>query len=158
QTREAPRRDRQRAPPRVTIVSEVRGRMSAVFIRDRKTIESFLAERTARGEDRLDEIWNGVLHLSPPPHHDHGRRVARLALIFGLQAERHSLGDVIAQAGVREPGTPSEGDRANYRVPDLLLHSAESSAKASRSGWIEDGASLVVEVRSPREEFEEKLT
>lgn len=131
--------------------------MSAVFIRDRSVIASLLKEREERGLDRLDEVWEGVLHMSPPPHFDHQEIVTWLGEVLRVQARRYALGKVCLQAGVREPGTPPHGKRANYRVPDVVLIPPERTKAASESGWIEDGARLVIEVRSPREEFLEKL-
>ena len=37
-----------------------------------------LADRRAKGLDRWDEMWEGVLHMTPAPSVEHQRILARL--------------------------------------------------------------------------------
>ncbi len=131
--------------------------MGALYVRDPRAhpvIDSLLKERAEFGIDFLDEVWEGVLHMSPPPHGEHQALIMDLGIAMKAQASRHGLGRILPQAGVREPGTPTKGPRSNFRVPDLVLIPPGYSLI---DGWIEDGASLVVELRSEREVVREKL-
>ncbi len=128
--------------------------MTSVYIRDTRQVpvlEELIAERRAKGLDRLDEVWEGVLHMSPPPHRIHGTTAARLTNVLCEQCRRHGLGDVVLEAGLREPGS---GEK-NFRVPDMTV--ARPDRARTDGGWFEGGLSLVVEIRSPREEVAQKL-
>src|SRR4051812_24187063 len=80
-------------------------------------IAAFLWRRRELGLDRLDESWDGVLHMSPPPPALHGECAGWLNQILRHQAQRHACGRVTLEAGVRQPGT----GRSNFRVPDISL-------------------------------------
>jgi len=100
--------------------------------------------------DHLDEVWEGVLHMSPPPHGLHGECLGWISMVLRLQATRHGFGRVSIEAGVRRPGS----GRSDDRVPDVSLL---PPGYEYVDGWVEDSALLVVEVRSPREEVLQKL-
>ena len=113
-------------------------------------IADLVDRRKAMGVDHLDEFWEGVHHMSPPPHGLHGECAAWAGQVLRIQAQRHECGRVTFEAGVREPGS----GRSNFRVPDISLIPLGYEYV---DGWIEDGALLAVEVRSPREEVVQKL-
>ncbi len=108
--------------------------------------EKWLRERALAGLDRWDEIWEGVLHMTPPPGGPH-----------------QSFGSELL--GVLLPVARGSGLRASYetglfladndyRVPDLLVFHPEG---LSERGVEPPTAVLVVEVRSPGDESYEKL-
>ncbi len=105
--------------------------------------ESFLEERRRYGQDKKDELWDGVLHMVPPPKFVHEDVVTRLVIAFTAIAERRGLRCVTA--GV------FRGDK-NYRVPDLTLGKPEH---VSERGF--EGAELIIEVLSPNDESRDKL-
>ena len=130
--------------------------MTSVLVRDVEQfaeIAELLERRKRLGLDRRDEVWEGVLHMSPAPHHRHGLMAAELARVLGNQALLHDLGRVIAECNVREVRSGEE----NYRIPDLLLATREQLARSFRDGWAEGPLALVVEVHSPSEDPREKL-
>jgi Uma2 family endonuclease len=113
--------------------------------------QDFLAVRHREGLDRWDEMWEGVLHMVPPPSYVHNRRQDRLLRFFSDVLEARNLGVVVSGTGVRRPGSGI----TDYRVPDLSVVSRERLDLIA--DWIEGGPDLVVEVRSPGDETYEKL-
>ena len=107
--------------------------------------ESLLDERRRLGLDVFDEVWEGVLHMVPPPSGDHQRLGSELIAVFLSAAKRRGL---IAS---HETGLFAADD--DYRVPDLI---ASLPLNCSRRG-VDDTAELVVELRSPGDESDEKL-
>ena len=107
--------------------------------------ESLLDERRRLGLDVFDEVWEGVLHMVPPPSGDHQRLGTRLVAVVLAAAERRGL------VASHETGLFAADD--DYRVPDII---ASRPANCSRRG-VDDTAELVVELRSPGDESYEKL-
>jgi Uma2 family endonuclease len=108
-----------------------------------------LEERRRLGHDVRDEMWEGVLHMVPPPSGRHQRLNAELvAVMVPLARGRRLL--VLTEAGIFRPGAVER----DYRVPDLVVARPEHY-------WPELGivgaAELVVELRSPGDETYEKL-
>jgi Uma2 family endonuclease len=105
-------------------------------------IEALIESRRRSGIDRLDEVWEGVLHMAPAPHSSHGkldRRVARLL-------------DAAAQATDLEASGPVNiGEAGDYRVPDAAL------LRPDLDGVFLPTAALVVEIVSPGDESWQKL-
>lgn len=106
--------------------------------------QAMLDERRRLGQDGRDEMWDGVLHMVPPPGGPHQRLSTRLLLVLGPLAERRGL--------VPHMETGLFRAAEDYRVPDQLYCRPE---QASERGA--EGAELVVEIRSPRDETYEKL-
>jgi Uma2 family endonuclease len=107
--------------------------------------ESLLEERRSLGLDVFDEVWEGVLHMVPPPGGPHQRLGMCLARALGPAADRQGL------FLSHETGLFAAAD--DYRVPDLSVYRPEH---ASDRG-IDETAAMVVELRSPRDESYDKL-
>jgi Uma2 family endonuclease len=104
-----------------------------------------LVERRRRaGLDRLDEVWDGVLHMIPAPSFEHARVTQQLAEILGPLAAASGLVAAMGEFNLGE----SEHD---FRVPDGGLHRPGASGV-----WLPTAA-LVVEVVSPGDETWDKL-
>ncbi len=124
--------------------------MKAVYV---EVPESLLAERHRLGLDVRDEVWGGVLHMVPPPSNEHQRVVGKLYRLFETYFERHSLGAVRLGVGVRD----TKAAEANYRVPEwFALKKERESLLAPDSSYLDAGPDVVVEVRSPGDETDEK--
>lgn len=106
--------------------------------------ESMLDERRRLGLDGRDEMWDGVLHMAPPPGGPHQRTGAKLLAVLLPLAERRGL-HTHYEAGLFR----TEQD---YRVPDQLYCRPESRSERGA-----EGAELVVEIRSPGDETYEKI-
>ncbi|MGH2854777.1 MAG: Uma2 family endonuclease [Solirubrobacteraceae bacterium] len=107
------------------------------------SFDEMLERRRRSGIDRMDEVWDGVLHMVPAPTGRHAQIEWRLARLLGPLAER---------AGLRAGGQFNLGDSEdNYRVPDGGLH------RTPATGTWHSTAALVVEIVSPGDESWEKL-
>lgn len=118
----------------------------ATFIRDPEPIEiEELRERRERLDlDRYDEVWEGVLHMNPPPSTEHQSLLQQLAELLSPLARRAGLVPLIQVFGLGE-------DNHNYRSPDGgLFHTKPHGV------W-QSTAALVIEVVSPRDETWNKL-
>jgi Uma2 family endonuclease len=107
--------------------------------------ESLLAERRRLGIDRWDEMWEGVLHLVPPPSGWHQEFGSELFLFLGPIAKARGL------KATYETGL--FGSEKSYRTPDLAF--SLPSQRTERG--VEGGAELVIEILSPNDETYEKL-
>jgi Uma2 family endonuclease len=107
-------------------------------------IQDLLRSRQRSGIDRFDEVWDGVLHLSPNPSYQHARISQRLAEILGPLAQAAGLE---ASAGGFNLGESEQ----NYRIPDAGVH------LPGTDGLYVPTAKLVVEIRSLDDESWEKL-
>lgn len=111
--------------------------------------QSVLDERTKLGIDRWDEVWEGELHMVPPPTSRHQILGARLTHAFMTL-----LGDSILvghETGVRAAGAGV----SDYRVPDVWIVKLERQEIVD--DFIEGPPDLVIEVLSPGDESLQKL-
>ena len=105
--------------------------MTAIYVRDAAEcgpLAEWIRQREEAGLDKLDEVWERVLRISPPPHGFHQKVILWLGEIARVQARRHGLGEAYGQVGVREPGS----GRSNYRVPDLARPSTGTPRSRGR--------------------------
>jgi Uma2 family endonuclease len=110
--------------------------------------EQWLRQRSAAGLDKFDEVWNGVLHVVPPPSGPH--QLLSTFLAFAMHDCARSRGLLFSmETGVFDPVLGMH----DYRTPDFSVYRPEN---ASERG-IDGRAELVVEVRSPRDETYEKF-
>lgn len=103
-----------------------------------------LVERRRLGLDGRDEVWNGVLHMVPPPGGPHQRVGGELFLVLGPLAKRCGLSPHY------ETGLFRADD--DYRVPDQLYCRPEQQSDRGA-----ERAELVVEIRSKDDETYEKI-
>jgi Uma2 family endonuclease len=126
----------------ISTLSGVRGVMLEVP-------EHLLVERRRLGHDRFDEMWEGVLHMVPPPDSAHQALSFRLA--SAVQARLDELGLVgLTEAGLFDPDV---SDFTNFRQPDVVVAHPDHVSKRG----VEGVAVLAVEIRSPNDETYEKL-
>jgi Uma2 family endonuclease len=111
--------------------------------------EALLAERRRLGHDRFDEMWEGVLHMVPPPRFDHQDLSAWLVSTWRPLARAHGLW-VTQDTGLFDPKVP---DFSSYRQPDVAVTGREHLSDRGIEGRTE----LAVEIRSPGDESYEKL-
>jgi Uma2 family endonuclease len=106
-------------------------------------LDPVLERRRRSGLDRLDEIWEGVLHMVPAPNFAHGDLESQLHAILRPLAQQAGL-SMIGQSNL------GEGEH-DFRVPDSALH------LPGASGTWHSTAPLVIEIVSPNDESWEKL-
>ncbi len=107
-------------------------------------LDPLLEGRRRSGLDRLDEVWEGVLHMVPAPSHRHAEIAQQLAELLGPPARAAGLRPTMHQFNLGD----SEED---FRVPDGGLHRPRAAEL-----W-HPTAALVVEIVSPGDESWEKL-
>jgi Uma2 family endonuclease len=107
-------------------------------------LDELLERRRRAGLDRLDEVWEGVLHMVPAPSFEHARVAQQLAELLGPLATAAGLVAAMGEFNLGE----SEHD---FRVPDGGLH------RVGGWGTWASTAALVVEIVSPGDETWEKL-
>jgi Uma2 family endonuclease len=122
--------------------------MHAVVVPGNPGWTAWLEERRRRGQDRFDEVWDGVLHVVPFPNEQHQRFEGALEAVLRPLVLRAGL-EIFHNFGVYEPGR--EGDD-NYRGPDISI---AAPPYISHRG-IEGRAELVVEILSPNDESRAK--
>lgn len=107
-------------------------------------IEALKDRRRRAGLDRLDEVWEGVLHMVPAPSGGHAKIAQQLAVLLDGPARAAALTPTMHEFNLGE----SEED---FRVPDGGLH-----REFSDRVWYPTAA-LVVEIVSPDDETWQKL-
>jgi Uma2 family endonuclease len=118
--------------------------MRVVMYEASPDVEAMLAERRRLGLDVRDEMWGGVLHMVPPPGDAHGEFSLEFVFVVGPIAKRRGL------VPRMETGLFRAAD--DYRVPDQLYRRPDQGSDRGA-----EGAELVVEVRSPRDETYDKI-
>ncbi|HSZ69215.1 MAG TPA: Uma2 family endonuclease [Solirubrobacteraceae bacterium] len=107
-------------------------------------LDALKERRRISGLDRLDEVWEGVLHMVPAPSYGHARLTQQLAEILGSLARKAGLEAAMGEFNL--------GDSIeDFRVPDGGLHRPGASGT-----WLHTAA-LVVEIVSPGDETWQKL-
>jgi Uma2 family endonuclease len=107
-------------------------------------IDALIEYRRRLDLDHYDEVWEGVLHMNPPPAAEHQYILQQLAELFGPLARRAGFVAVLNEFGL--------GDgKDNYRVPDGGIH------RAVPRGVYQTTAALVIEVVSPADKSWEKF-
>jgi len=100
-------------------------------------LAALLTRRRVLGLDAHDEVWEGVYHLAPHAHSDHG--IVELEVGVALRRHGRAVG-LVATAAF------NLGEPADYRVPDGGLHRQRPAVLYVPT------AALVVEVLSPGDE------
>jgi Uma2 family endonuclease len=107
-------------------------------------LEALRERRRVSGLDRLDEVWEGTLHMVPAPTFEHAQISQQLAEILGPLARGAGLTAAIGEFNL--------GDSLHdFRVPDGGLHRPGAGGT-----WLHTAA-LVVEIVSPGDETWQKL-
>jgi Uma2 family endonuclease len=124
-----------------------------VLILDPGMEERIRAERNDPQLSRYDEVWDGVLVVTPTPNNAHQLIVMSLGEAFSSAID-WDVGDrTFPGANVSDR---EEGWTSNYREPDVAVYLAANPAKDCSSHWA-GGPDLAVEVVSPGERPWDKL-
>ena len=111
-----------------------------------------LAWRKRTGADQWDEMWDGVLHMTPSPNREHQDLEFAVENYLRTHWQPRSGGKVYHQINVARPGTwPND-----YRIPDVILLLPERFS-IDRNEYFEGGPDVAVEIRSPDDETYDKM-
>jgi Uma2 family endonuclease len=105
--------------------------------------QALLERRRRFGADRHDEVWEGVLHMTPASRGCHDDVQQQLAELLGPPARRAGLLPTVGGFNLGEPD--------DYRIPDGGFRRERVVAVYYQT------AALVIEVVSPGDETWEKL-
>jgi Uma2 family endonuclease len=112
-----------------------------------------LAYRRSRGLDRWDEMWEGVLHMTPAPSVEHQRILDELIMFLARHLTTTARGTLRSSINVfREAAS-----KADYRIPDLTFVAAGREHVFQDDGVRGGGPDAVIEIRSPEDETYDKL-
>jgi Uma2 family endonuclease len=111
-----------------------------------------LAWRKQTGNDKFDEMWEGVLHMTPAPQRSHQDFVMEVYMWLRSHWARPQGNRVHQQVNLASPG----GWPHNYRIPDLVLLTPDCF-NIDHDVYFEGAPTVVVEIRSPGDETMEKL-
>lgn len=115
--------------------------------------EHELALRRSRGLDRWDEVWDGVLHLTPAPSVEHLRILDELIMILGRHLTATGRGTLRLGINLFR----DQGRRIDYRIPDLTFVAAGHEHILLDDGVRGGCPDAVIEIRAPEDETYEKL-
>jgi Uma2 family endonuclease len=117
-------------------------------------VPQFVLEwRKRTGAEMWDEMWEGVLHMTPAPNLNHQFFIGRLETWLNVHWVRP--GGYLVYHDVNL--TPKGGWPNNYRIPDLVLLTPDCRI-SNHDVYIEGAPAVVVEVKSPDDETLEKLS
>ena len=105
------------------------------------------------GNNRYDEVWEGVTVVPPMPRDEHQAIQFRLALPFAQLVEMTGLGSVRAGGNISDRAV---GWTKNYRCPDLFVYLDTNPAVNHDTHW-EGGPDFLIEIISPGEQPHVKL-
>lgn len=108
----------------------------------------WLEERRKRGNDRHDEVWDGVLHVPPEPSPHHQRIEGRLFLVLTPLAKAHGL-ECLTRVSILDPANHDK----NYRTPDVVVVDPQQLIRRGTEGPV----MLAIEVLSPNDQSREKF-
>src|ERR1044072_2064124 len=106
-------------------------------------IRALMERRRQAGVDRLDEVWEGVLHMGPAPGIEHSDVCQKLAELLGPLARSAGLVPTMHEFNLGE-------SVHDFRVPDGGLH------RPPISGVWHPTAAVVIEILSPDDETWQK--
>ena len=125
----------------------------SIIIQDRDVAREFLQQRRESGNDRWDEVWDGVYILMPNPNVEHQGIATNLAAIFCTILNWSDLGR--AYQGVNVSDQAEDWTR-NYRCPDVAVYLTENPASL-RGAYMQGGPDFAVEIISPDDRTREKF-
>ncbi len=115
--------------------------------------QKILDWRRQTGADKLDEMWEGVLHMVPAPSIEHQELEGELEAWFRAFWVAKSGGRILHNVNVSRGGDW----RDDFRIPDLVLVLPDQMS-ILREAHIQGPPALLVEIRSPNDETCEKLS
>lgn len=120
-------------------------RMPSVLFRESSpAVDELVEERRRTGVDRLDEVWEGVYVVNPPPSFRHSTVAGLIVDLFRPHAAARGL-VVVREVGVGRPD--------DYRIPDVVVASTDDLDDLEHYLLT---AAIAVEVLSPTERVDKR--
>lgn len=115
-------------------------------------LPSVLSYRKLRGQDKWDEMWDGVLHMPPMPNYEHQDLQVDLQTYLKTRWAKPIRAKVL-QLNVASPG----GWPDDYRIPDLVLLK-RNRLHINRGEYLEGAPNVAIEIESRGDETREKFS
>lgn len=112
-----------------------------------------LERRRKLGLDHWDEMWEGVLHMTPAPKVEHQRIQIELAAFLLPLVKRRRRGTLAVGINIFNEDSAKD----DYRIPDFTFVAAGREGLIHEDGIRGGGPDAVIEIRSPGDESYEKL-
>ncbi len=122
-------------------------------INDRETERRMIARRRRLGQDKFDEVWNGVYVMSPMANDEHQDVVSVLNTLLCLVIQWPELG--VVRPGVNVSDRRQRWEK-NFRCPDIAVFLNDTAAINCDTHWL-GGPDFAIEVASRRERVARKL-
>jgi Uma2 family endonuclease len=127
--------------------------MSRMLVLDGDVTREMIRERRHLGQDRHDEVWDGVYIMPPMPSNFHQDIVSDFTTVCNEVVKHPGLGRVQPGANVSDR---RKNWKRNYRIPDVLVVLNEGIAVDCGTHWF-GGPDFLIEIRSPDEDPDDKL-
>jgi Uma2 family endonuclease len=124
-----------------------------MIVLDPHFTKKFISQRRETGNDRWDEVWDGVYLLMPNPNLEHQEIAAGLTMVLGPVVQWPGLGRVFPGANVSDQ---LDDWTRNYRCPDVAVYLSGNPAIAHEAYWY-GGPDFAVEIVSPDDRSRDKL-
>ena len=125
----------------------------ATLIHDRDIERDIIVRRRRLGQDRFDEVWNGVYFMAPMANDEHQDVSGSLYSLFREVVQEAGLG--VARPGVNLTDR-TDNWKKNYRVPDVAVFLNGTAAINFKTHWF-GGPDLAIEVVSKKDRTKKKL-
>lgn len=125
----------------------------ATLIRDPEVEQRLIARRRRLGQDKFDEVWNGVYVMAPLANDEHQDVAGGIYALFREVVQLEHLGFTRPGVNVSDRRV---GWEKNFRCPDVAVFLKNTQALNCNTHWY-GGPDFAVEVVSPREKVRKKL-
>lgn len=117
-------------------------------------VPNFLIEqRRISGADQWDEVWEGVLHMVPPPNIEHQNLEGLIETwLRTFWVPTQPGNKVLHQVAL----SPDDSWVQNYRTPDIVLFNSQHQQNL-RPTFCHGPCTVAIEIRSPNDESYDKL-
>lgn len=126
--------------------------MTAI-IADRQLERDLIARRRRLGQDRFDEVWEGVYFMAPLGDLVHQEFGADLATVITLCVKFDGLGRCFQGVNISDR---KKGWRKNFRCPDVAVYLHGNPAEDCGRFWF-GGPDFAVEIVSPGDRTRKKI-
>ncbi len=125
----------------------------SMLVLDPNMAQDYIRQRRASGNDRWDEVWEGVYVLIPNPNIEHQDIATSLAAIFKVVVDWTDGGRTFQGVNVSDQ---ADDWTHNYRCPDVAVYRSGNPAIPRGASW-QGGPDFAVEISSPPDRAREKL-
>ena len=127
--------------------------MTVVRFLNDAPFKALIQRRRKLGQDRKDEVWDGVYVILPDPTNEHQELVGNLDSIARQVVVSVGTGRVFPGANVSDR---RRGWKKNFRVPDLVVVLSGGRAVDCGTHWM-GGPDFLIEIQSPGDDTDEKI-